>query len=219
MVPTGAAKGVSAGGNPSATITPASGECLVVWTSEYGASGALNGTVTDNLGSAGWTKALSVSNTSAGTIGLMCWYLPNASASITTVTFNRSTGSSYATLCVHRVPGVSTSTPFTSGESISATGTASSCSTGGVTNATANSIFFAGAVSSSGVNPCTLSINNTGSTGTWSLYNSTNSQDLDGVNNIVISCPNQVVSSSASRAHSWAFEASLRYACGIVVFH
>lgn len=215
----GAAKGVATSANPSATITPASGECLVAWTCEYGASGSLDGTVTDNLGSSGWTKALSVANTSAGTIGLMCWYLPNASTSITSVIFNRSTGSIYATVCVHRVSGISTSTPFTSGESNSSTGTASSCATGSATNATTNSIYFAGVVDGSGANPCTLTINNTGSTGTWSLYNSTNSQELNGFDNMAISCPYQIVSSSAARAHSWAFEASLRYACGIVVFH
>lgn len=219
MAPTGTAKASAFTGNPSATITPSSSEGLIAWTCEYGASGSLNGTVTDNLGSAGWAQAATVSNTSAGTIGLMCWYLPNASPSITSVTFNRSTGSIYATICVHRVSGISTSSPFTGGETSSATGTASSCATGSATNATANSIYFAGVVDGSGANPCTLTINNTGSTGTWALHDSTNSQELNAFDNMPISVVYQVVTSSAARAHSWAFEGSLRYACAVAVFH
>ncbi len=215
----GAAKASAFNANPTATITPASSECLIVWTSEYGASGSLNGTVTDDLGSAGWTQAVSVANTSAGTIGLMCWYLPNASPSITTVTFNRSTGSSYATLCVHRVSGLSTSTPFTGGELNSSTGTAAAAQSGTVSNGTANSIYFAGVVNGSGNDPCTLTINSTGTTGTWSLYNSTNSQELSSFSNMNISCPNLIVASSSARGHGWAFEGSLRYACAVAVFH
>ena len=216
---TGAAKNSGTTSTLSATISPSSGELLVVFFVEYGTS-AIDATVTDNLSSAGWTKAGSVLNTSSTGIGISCWYLANASASITTVTATRSTGSLDATICVHRVSGCSTSSPFTSGELSTNTGTAvTSGSTGNFTNATANSIFFAGIVNSSGANPATLTINSTGTTGTWDLYNSTNSQELNGTSFMTISCPNVIVSSSSARGHGWAFEASQRYAAMAVAFH
>lgn len=216
---TGAAKNSGTTSTLSATISPSAGELLVVFFGEYGTS-AIDATVTDNLGSAGWTKAGSVLNTSTTGIGISCWYLANASASITTVTATRSTGSSDATICVHRVSGCSTSSPFTTGELATNTGTAvTSGSTGNLTNATANSILFAGIINSSGANPATLTINSTGTTGTWNLYNSTNSQELNGTAHMTISCPNIVVSSSSARGHGWAFEASQRYAAMAVAFH
>lgn len=215
----GAAKNSALSANASVSITPASGEMLVAIACEYGAS-VNNGTVSDNLSSAGWTKVTSDVETSAGGIGIAIWYLANASPSITTVTFTRSTGTSYNTLIVHRVSGVSTSTPFTSGEAATAKSSgATSLATGGVSNATANSIYFAGVVNGSGNNPCTMTINSTGTTGTWSLYNATNSQELNAFDNMPLSVPNLIVSSTASRGHGWAFESSLRCTAAIAVFH
>lgn len=216
---TGAAKGVATTGNASATITPASGETLVAITSEYGYS-SLNGTVTDNLGSAGWTKAGSLTEASGGNIGLSVWFLANASPSITTVSFSHSTGSLYNTICVHRVSGVSTSSPFTSGEFASnSAGTGSNGTSGNVSNGTATSIFFAATVNGSGANPCTFTINSTGTTGTWTLYNSTNSQERNAFDNMPINVVYQVVSSSASRGHGWTYEGSLRWAGAVFVLH
>lgn len=215
----GAAKASALNANASVSITPASSETLVAIACEYGAS-VNNGTVSDNLSSAGWTKATSDVETSAGGIGIAIWYLANASPSITTVTFTRSTGTSYNTLIVHRVSGVSTSTPFTSGEAATAKSAgATSLATGTVSNGTANSIYFAGVVTGSGNNPCTLTINSSGTTGTWGLYNSTNSQELNAFDNMPLSVPNIIVSSTAARGHGWAFESSLRCTAAVAVFH
>lgn len=215
----GAAKASALNANASVSITPASGEMLVAISCEYGAS-VNNGTVSDDLSSAGWTKVTSDVETTAGGIGIAIWYLANASPSITTVTFTRSTGTSYNTLIVHRVSGVSTSTPFTSGEaSTGKNAGATSLATGNVSNGTANSIYFAGVVTGSGNNPCTLTINSTGTTGTWNLYNSTNSQELNAFDNMPLSVPNLIVSSTASRGHGWAFESSLRCTAAVAVFH
>lgn len=216
---TGAAKGADTTGNATATITPASGEMLVAITAEYGAS-VNNGTVSDNLASAGWTKVISDVETTSGGIGIAIWYLANASPSITTVTFTHSTSAVYNTIVVHRVSGVSTSTPFTSGEATTAKSAgATTLATGNISNATANSIYFAGVVNGSGNNPCTLTINSTGTTGTWNLYNSTNSQELNAALNMPLSVPNIIVSSTASRGHGWTFESSLRCAAAVAVFH
>ena len=216
---TGAAKASAFNANAVVTITPASGEMLVAISCEYGAS-VNNGTVSDDLASAGWTKVTSDVETSAGGIGIAIWYLANASPSITTVTFTRSTGTSYNTLIVHRVSGVSTSAPFTSGEAATAKSAgATTLATGNVSNATANSIYFAGVINGSGNNPCTMTINSTGTTGTWNLYNSTNSQELDAAANMPLSVPNIIVSSTASRGHGWTFESSLRCTAAVAVFH
>lgn len=215
----GAAKNSAFNANASVSITPASSEMLVAIACEYGAS-VNNGTMSDNLSSAGWTKVTSDVETSSGGIGISIWYLANASPSITTVTFTRSTGTSYNTLIVHRVSGVSTSAPFTSGESATAKSAgATSLATGAVSNATANSIYFAGVVTGSGNNPCTMTINSSGTTGTWNLYNSTNSQELDAFNNMPLSVPNIIVTSTASRGHGWAFESSLRCTAAVAIFH
>lgn len=216
---TGAAKGVATTGNASATITPSSGEALIAWACEYGYS-TLNGTVTDDLSSAGWTKIGSLTEASGGNIGLSVWYLANASPSITTVIFNHSSGSLYNTICVHRVAGVSTSSPFTTGEFASnSSGTGSNGTSSTVSNGTANSIFFAATVNGSGANPCTFTINSTGTTGTWTLHDSTNSQERNAFDNMPINVVYQIVSSSASRGHGWTYEGSLRWAAAVAVLH
>jgi len=191
------------------------GDLLVACFSEYNVS-TEGSAMTDNLASAGWTK---VAGTSDGLVAISIWYLANASSSITTVTGTRSTGATDTCLVVHRVTGASTSTPFTSGERATANGGSANPQTSAVSNATAASIYFAAVGNNSGANPATYTINSTGTTGTWAIYDSTNSQELDGSAHMTINVPYQIVSSTASRGHGWNTSTSQRYAAAVAVFH
>lgn len=211
-------KNVGNGGSSlSVTVSPTAGSCLAVAVAEY-QSTADNTAISDNIGSTtGWTKVV---RAVTGDGSVVLWYKANIPSGITTVTLTRSTGATYYNCHVHEITGANTSTPFTSGESSTATGSGTSANTGTVTTATANSIMIAITTPyDEGGNPATLTLNAAGTSGaTWSHYNSASKED-NGAANLVSSAPTASVTTTGSRIHYWTFSGSRSWASAMMAIH
>ena len=200
-------KNVGNGGSSlSVTVSPSAGSCLALGVAEY-QSTADNTSISDNIdGTTGWTKVVRAVN---GDGSVVLWYKKNIPSGITSVVLTRSTGASYYNCHIHEITGASTSSPFTSGESSTATGSGTSANTGTVTTATANSIMVAITTPyDDGGNPSTLTLNAAGTSGaTWSHYNSASKEDNGSVN-LVSSNPTAFVSTTGERIHYCTFARS-----------
>lgn len=210
------AKGHGSTGSVNASISPTAGNTLIAVAA---CSGGSVQTLSDNIGSTtGWTTV--GNQNQGGSSRIRLWYKANIPAGITTVTFADSTGT-FNTLIVHQVSGLSSS-PFTGGEvaNLTSSGATLNPQIGPVTNATANSIYFACVTTADQASdPAQMNINGTGTVGTWNLFNSTNSQELDQNNFTVMSVPNIIVASSAARTHGWAFATAVDSGGLIAAFH
>ena len=207
----------NSGSTLNVTVAPTSGSCLVAAVAEY-QSTTNNTALADNIGSTtGWTKVIRAAN-SDGSVVL--WYKANVPSGITTVTLSCSTGASYYNCHVIEISGANTSTPFTTGESSSATGASSTANTGTVTTATANSILVGITTPwDEGGNPATLTLNASGTSGgTWSHYNSAAKED-NGAANLVSSAPTASVSATGAKIHYWTFSGSRTWVGAMIAIH
>ena len=211
-------KNVGNGGSSlSVTVSPTAGSCLAVGVAEY-QSAADNTSISDNVdGTTGWTKAIRAAN-SDGSVVL--WYKKNIPSGVSSVVLTRSTGASYYNCHVIEISGANTSSPFTTGESSSATGSSSTANTGTVTTATANSILVGITTpSDEGINPATLTLNAAGTSGgTWSHYNSAAKED-NGAVNLVSSAPTASVSATGAKIHYWTFSGSRTWVGAMIAIH
>lgn len=195
----------------SATITldatATAGNLLVVAVTSYTPpNGDFSGhAMADNIGSTtGWTFVAGLNNGTGTPECVSFWYKKNIPAGITTLTCTGGLAAIITIGIAHEVAGCSTTTPFTSGEFSTATGaTTINPQTGTVTNATASSIFFAVLTNNGSGNPATMTINGTGTVGTWNLFSLTESQYLNGNSLYPVSVPNIIVSSSTAEVHGW----------------
>jgi hypothetical protein len=207
----------NSGSTLNCTVSPSAGSCLAVAVAEY-ESTADNTSISDNIGStSGWTKVIRAVN-SLGCVVL--WYKANIPSGITTVTLTRSTGATYYNIHVHEITGADTSTPFTSGEYSTATGSGSTGNTGTVTTATAKSVLVAITTPyDDGGNPSTLTLNASGTSGaTWSHFNSASKEDNGSVN-LVSSNPTAAVTTTGARIHHWTFAGSRSWASAMMAIH
>lgn len=204
-------KGVTATTPLAVTVSPSAGNLLVVCGSSN--SGDVS-SISDNIGgTTGWTKVGSSTQSSFAWI----WYKKNIPGGITSISI---AAVDFISATVNEVSGASASAPFTIGESggnNSNSGTTNP-QTPTVNNATAASIYFAVLNNADGANPVTYTINGTGTSGTWSLFSSTQSQELDANDWQPFSNPYMIVSSSASRKHGWT-TSSFAYMTFIAAFH
>lgn len=216
-------KGTASATNVTISVSPTAGNALVVFAVGFEGSGVDHSSqqaVFDNIdGATGWTKMTNM----WASYDHMCsvWYKMNVPSGIVRITNWLSTAAGTAQGIVHEMSNVTT---FTSGEMIgSATFTPSTNpQTASLSNGTASSIYFAFLCWGENFgNPVTGTVNSTGSSGgTWSLYNSTTSQELDADSWIPMSVPSLVVSSTASRVHGWTLSSSaLAYSKVIACFH
>ena len=207
----------NSGSNLSVTVSPTAGSCLVVALAEY-TSSADNSSISDNVGSTtGWTKVVRAVNTDGCVV---LWYKANIPSGITSVTYTKSTGASYYNVHVFEITGANTSTPFTTGESSTATGSSSSANSGTVTTATANSVLVAITTPwDAGGNPETLNLNAASTSGaTWSHFNASAKED-NGAVNLVSSAPTATLSTTGARIHYWGFSASRSWASAMIAIH
>jgi hypothetical protein len=199
------------------TVSPSSGNLLVVCVMSLTADTGL--AVSDNIGATtGWVKVpTTASDSDAATLSI--WYKPNIGSGVVAITVSTVQNTLFDVI-IHEVSGASGATPFTTGEVAGVNGTSASTNpnTGSVTNGTANSIMFAACFNEDGANPGTLTINGTGTTGTYNLFSSTNSQDLNGASQFVFGVANRIVSSSAAQKHGWT-TGSFQYGNLLVAFH
>lgn len=207
----------NSGSSINVTVSPTSTSCLVVGIAEY-QSTANNTAVSDNIGgTTGWTKVIRAVN---GDGCVVFWYKANIPSGITTISVTLSTGASYYNVHVHEIAGANTSTPFTTGESSSATGASSTANTGTVTTATANSILVGITTpSDEGINPATLTLNAAGTSGgTWSHFNSAAKED-NGAANLVSSNPTASVATAGAKIHYWTFSGSRTWVSAMIAIH
>lgn len=194
------------------TITPTAGNLLVLGVTSDTTDIS---TPSDNIGgTSGWTN---IDVAVQGSNHCSIWYKKNVPSGITTVTLS---GPDFIVGMFHEVSGASTTTPFTTGEKVhnsSGSGTNPQC--GPVTNGTPASIYFAVMTDGDSGGAVTMNINGTGTTGTWNLFSSTNSQELDANNNQPGSMPNILVASSTARSHGWTIGASVGAAMVMACFH
>jgi len=193
-----AAKGNGSTGTCSATISPTAGNALIAafgtWTNSTPSSDSV---ATNGSAPASFTR---IGSQVQDSVSLSLHYLGNVGSGATSVTFTAGEEPTVSTCIVYEVSGLS-ATPFTTGEvADDGRDATENPQTADVTNATANSIFFAAAANTSGDNPATIAINGTGSDGTWSVH--ANGEYKNG-NNVVLSVPYQIVSSGAARSHGW----------------
>lgn len=212
-----AAKASAVATSAAISLSPATGSACVVTLSTYLGDSA-NHAVTDNIsGATGWVNIFR----SAASGGMRCsmFVKYSMSAGVTTITADGGALTVALTGIAHEVTGI---TAFTGGETANATFSSTvNPQTGTVTNATAASIYFAVMGNDSGANPATATVNSTGSSGgTWALFNSTNSQELNGSSNIVASVAYLIVATGAGRVHGWTIESSsLQGVIGAAAFH
>lgn len=197
--------GVGSGTSCTVTVSPTAGNLMVVVIAGYLGT-VSNHAVSDNIdGTTGWVAIAEIASASAAN-NISMWYKKNVPSGVTTLTLDGGASTLAINGNAHEVSGCSTTAPFTSGE-YSATSSSPVATTnpvtGSATNATANSIFFACCGNIDSSNPTTFTINQTGTVGTWNLFSSTNSQELNGANRNVISVPNIIVSSGTAEAHGW----------------
>jgi hypothetical protein len=206
------AKGTGSGSSScSVTVSPTAGNALIVWLTSTGGNSA-NYTVSDNIdGTTGWNKITFT------TTKVACFWKTSIPSGITTLTCNAGSGATYATAVSHEVSGL-VSTPFTTGENLGTNSTQTANPvTSSLTNATADSIFFAALSNASGSNPATSTILSTGTVGTW--IEATNGANRNGSTSTVLSTVYQIVSTSSARAHGWTTEELSNQAKCIVAFH
>lgn len=215
-------KKITSSGTSNTTVNPTSGNFLFVAVNQIGASDS-NSTCADNIdGTTGWVKIGSVTNTNGIPLGIVLFYKKNIPSGVTTITFTPTTGAGYTGVFVHEISGLSASQPYETGEvvfdmdSIGAT----NAQTSSLTNSFADSIFFAIVADSTGANPATFTLNQTGTTGgTWALKSSTNSQETNGSANWAANVAYLIVSSSASTKHGWTIDGGQNVSKAIVCFH
>ena len=170
----------------------------------------------DVEGATGWTKITRAFN---GGLSIVWWYKANIPSGVSTVTLTTSTDVDYYNAHVFEIQGANVSTPFTSGEVATASGTGSTGNSGTGTAATANSVWIGLTANNSGSNPETFTLNASGTSGgTWAHFNS-NSKEEDGVANLVSSAPSLVVSSTAARIHYWSYPASRVWLGSMIAIH
>lgn len=211
-------KAVGNGGSSlNVTVSPTVGSCLSTGIAEY-QSTADNTSISDNVeGTTGWTKVI---RSVSGDGSVVLWYKKNIPAGITTITYTRSTGASYYNIHIHEISGASTTAPFTTGESSSASGSSSTANSGTVTTATANSILV-GITSpwDEGGNPATLTLNAAGTSGgTWSHFGTAAKED-NGAANLVSSNPTASVTSTGAKIHYWTFSGSRSWTSAMMAIH
>jgi hypothetical protein len=196
-------------------MTVSSGSLMVVGESSYQGSQA-NHTASDHVNGT-YTKAVGVDNISVASLHYK-GNVTGGSLNLTAV----SGGSSGATIAsFHEVTGADTTAPFTIGESGSTTTTTSGTNpqTAQVTNATANSIFFAVLTDTQGGNPVTFTLNSTGTSPSgWALESSTESQEVNNNDWQDLNMPYLIVSSSAATRHGWATTSTDHTATVIAAF-
>lgn len=200
--------------------TPTTGNLIVTGISAFDNSGIARSTnhiVSDNLNST-YTRDRTDGGTSA--VQTSIHHKGNITGGLSNLTANGGTQTDVVVGMFHEVSGANTTAPFTSGETTGNTYTATTNpQTATVTNATANSIFFAVMGNFDGSATSTLTVNSTGSSPTgWALKNTTNSQEIDGNNSTTASMPFLIVSSSAATKHGWTtgnFAGTYSIACFI----
>lgn len=192
-------KNPSTAQSSAVTVAPSAGNALVVFVGGWNVAAA-SISVSDNIGgTSGWALAAG-SNIASAAVGAF-FYKTNIPAGITTVTVNLGAGGTYCSPIIHEVVGANV---FTAGEAASGTQTGTTNpQTSQITNGTANSIYFAGFTNDEPANPGTAGINGTGTDGTWNLFSTTNSRELNGVSFAIEAVPNIIVSTSAPRRHGW----------------
>jgi len=169
---------------------------LTSWTgnaTEHVVSSGNNGT---------WTRIATANGASAK---VSLHYAKNATAGLESLTINSGGAGNYLTGIFHEVTGADTTAPFTAGEVASGThATGTNPQTGSVTNATANSIFFAGLCTDTASGTATLTVDSTGSSPTgWALQDATESQHTNANAYTTLSVPHLIVSSGAATKHGW----------------
>lgn len=205
--------GTTSGAAAAITVTGTTGRVMVVGMTSNGVSHTTHA-VTDNVdGATGWTK---VTGVDSGTTNASSIWYKTTTSSLSTVTCTATGGAFVVGVC-QEVSGLSAS-PFTGGES----GTTSNVTpnitnpqTATVTNATANSLFFA--VFGSNGSGSGLTINSTGTVGTWNYFNA-NCKNLNASFEI-ISMPNILVSTGTAEAHGWTIASTGNLTTVIAAFH
>lgn len=209
------------------SISPSAGNLLYV-SAIYGFGGDLTALsrISDNIdGTTGWVKisAQYFPYVAAGDNWVMVsWYKKNIPSGLNTLTFDAQGNGTYVTAVVHEVGGLSTSSPFVSGEDLynsylSGNETANPI-VGSVTNSVANSIFFSPMSSYDGLNPIIATPNSTGTVNAnFSVFDSTNSQEL-WPHYYTLCVPYAIVSSSLAVTHGWT-TSSVGTSLELVCFH
>lgn len=199
------------------TVSGTATRFLVAGMACFGGAHA-NHVLSDNIGgTTGWTKVAGLADGGSGEYSL--WYKTNIPAGITTVTTNGGAATVSVIGLVQEVSGVTT---FTGGEVI--TGTTAAQTTygpGNVNNATAASVLFGlYGTEDIGSNPATITLNATGTTGTW-VYENNDARELDGVSFIMVaSMPNIVVAATGNKTHVWGNLNNTGYNSAIIAaFH
>lgn len=189
------------------SATPPTGTCVVAFITSVGTNHNEGHAMTSTTGT--WVKI--GGDGQAGTYGTSAWYLANCPSGITTITADGGAGCTNISVCVQYVTGASTSAPFTAGEfAVNHSLTpATLWTTGSVTNATPNSVGFAYCPSGSGSSTATMTINSSGTTGTWSLANSTTCQHTDGGTAQVFSAPSIIKTTSGATVHAWTTDSAI----------
>lgn len=203
------AKKIESGSANSVTVnaayTATTGNLMVVGVTAFSNSNNLTGNAaaSDNANGA---YTVVGSNTTPTSNGVTILYHKNITGGSLNLTATGQTNGASVVASFHEVSGADTTAPFTTGE-FSATGSTTATTnpqTGSVTNSVADSVFFAALANTSGSGTSTLTVNSTGSTPTgWALKNTTNSQEVDGLNFETLSMPFLIVASSAATKHGW----------------
>lgn len=98
--------------------------------------------------------------------------------------------------------GISTTAAFTIGDAGGSTGTGTAPATGNFTNSTATALAIAAMTNQSGANPTLMTINGTGTVGTYS-ENTSSGKETNGASFQTLSAVWQVLASSQTNAHVW----------------
>lgn len=199
----------NSGANVITTVAPTAAKALVVCVVSY--SGDFT-TCGDNIDSTnGWILAVKTNSSSQYYCAI--WYKFNIPSGLLRIT---NVGGAYLSAAVHQVTGI---TAYTTSEQKAIATSGTTLSVGSVANGTSPSVFFACATVASGSNPATMTVNASGSAGgTWSLYNSSNCQELDGANLEPMSAPSLIVTSAQTATHVWTVE-NVASAAVMACFH
>lgn len=181
---------------------------------------AVGGAETNHAASGGTNGAYTrVGQAAAGNARASVLYKVNAAAGLESLTVNGGASCTIITGIFHEATGVAAAA-FTTGEAaVAAYASTTNPQSGSVTNAVANSIFFAGVVDDGGANPSITAINATGSAPAsgWATLDATNSQENNGSAWEPVNVVYRVVSSSAATKHGWTTEAAVGIT-GIIAF-
>jgi hypothetical protein len=166
------------------------------------AIGAFQGTASTYAASDSVNGAYSMlTGQDAGDAGCRIGYKANISAGTVNLTVSGTSVNGLVGVFAE-VPGSDTTAPFTVGEQAGGTGTSTAPDTGAVTNGTADSIYVGVVANMATNNPATLTINASGTEGTW-VTDTTNAREVDGTTYMVMSMVWQIVASGAARSHTW----------------